>query len=221
MRKYDLVIFDMDGVLINSEGHYLKEIMVFLNDCYPNHGLKIEDLYVLIGKSWDEHYRIFATLIDVDLCPKKLNDEFDAYQRHVIRDYKTWMFKDVEGLLRLLKKDNYRIALASNSSQAMIDRILAESEFENYFEYTASGDQFLQGKPSPEIYLHIAHVFGVPSERILVIEDSESGIEAGVNAGCTVIALHDIFYSMNQSAAHGIIKDLTQVDFILNESDLF
>lgn len=215
MGKYELVIFDLDGVLIDSEIHYLEEIKKFMNINFPEYNICSEDLYSLVGKSWDQHYQILSNLINNTHSPDSILALFSDFEKNIVRDYNEWVFKDVSLTLENLKENGYVIALASNSSQKLIDYVMETTGLSNYFDLTVSGDRFKQGKPSPEIYQYITEYFNVSPRKTLVVEDSVSGISSGKSASCNVVAVYDRYFSMNQSQADFIIYDLLQIFEIL------
>lgn len=110
-----------------------------------------------------------------------------------------------------MKKAGYKLALASSSTNHDIDLMLEENNLRKHFSIILSGEDFKETKPNPEIYITAINQLGVDSQDVLIIEDSEKGIEAGVNAGADVWAIEDTRFGMNQSKADMQVSGLSEV----------
>lgn len=205
----------MDGVIIDSEMNYLKEIEMYLDTRHPNHTIRKEDLYCLVGVSWEEHYRYLARLIGGDINPIELRKDFDEYESKISRDYNQWIFPDVKASLEAILDNDYQIALGSNSSTKTVEKVLETLNIKHKFKHAMSGDQFTQGKPSPEMYNYIINDLGFKPEETIIIEDSPSGIRAGKAAHADVVAIYDQFFNMDQSEADYVVQDFKQLEKLL------
>ncbi len=205
----------MDGVIIDSEMNYLAEIELYLNKNHPNHTIKKEDLYCLVGVSWDEHYRTLAGLMGENIDPIELRQSFDEFEESIHRDYKQWIFPDVLSTLDRISSSHYTIALGSNSSTETVHKVLDTLDIKHKFKHALSGDQFSKGKPSPEMYNYIISDLGFKPEETLIIEDSPSGIHAGKAANADVVAIYDQYFKMDQSKANYVVQDFKQLEKLL------
>ncbi len=211
--SYEAVIFDLDGVLVDSEPLYLEVYKNFVIDTgYAMDDIEIRRLvgmnnyqdYVLVNEWTDNHF------ID-----------YDTYQKELKKHFKAWGpidYYDVvnEGLLQLLenlKKRQIKIGLASASSRNTIDRVLKQIEVYDYFDYYLSGHEIERSKPHPDIYLEVAKQLEVSPEKCLVIEDSENGIKSGKAAGMFVIAKREDRFGFSQEEADLIINELTEFPY--------
>ena len=99
--------------------------------------------------------------------------------------------KPMPGLIDFLdrcKKEKIQLAIASSSPYEYVDNIVTQFGIKEYFQYIISGEQVLKGKPNPDIYYLAQSKLGIPKERLVVIEDSYNGIQAGKSAGIYTIA---------------------------------
>jgi len=101
------------------------------------------------------------------------------------------ILKGVEKTLKLLKKHNYKIGLASSSPKHMIDALVAHFDIAKYFDVITSADIVELGKPHPAVFLHCAASLGSKPNECLVLEDSVNGMIAGKAARMRVIVVPD------------------------------
>ena len=185
--KISAVIFDMDGVIIDSEPLWRKaekEIFkiqhIILTDdmCRSTAGLRLEQ----VVEHWQERFEF-----DNEIKSKLVKDVHDKVVELIIGERKSF-----EGLLDLLdkvKSKNYKIALASGSSYSIIDAVLKKLNIKNYFNVIRSGDDEEYGKPHPQIFISTAKLLETEPENCLVIEDSRNGVLAAKAARMHVIAM--------------------------------
>ena len=121
-------------------------------------------------------------------------------------------------MLNQLKNSGWRLALASSSPRANIEQVLRELAILPLFEVIASGNDFRESKPNPEIYLYVAAQLQAKPQQCTVIEDSTYGIQAAVRAGMRVLAKRDERYGFDQSPAHALFDDLAEIPALLEGS---
>lgn len=212
--KIDTVIFDLDGVIIDSEYQYLLlQLEVLIED-----GLDIHesDLYPLVGLEWDLHFDYLAKLYDYKKTPSEIKDDYHRYYDEHTIEYKDWIFPNFRNTLDTLKRHGFNVAVASNSDTETIEAVLTELEIIDHFDVYLGADQVKQGKPFPDIYLEAMHRLDKNKESVLVLEDSYSGIKAGKDAGLKVFAIEDTKFNMDQSQADKSLKDISEILKILN-----
>ena len=208
------VIFDMDGVLIDSEIVYLRHQTNILQKTYP--WIKETHLYPLVGMDSKEDKVYLADLLGRDANDPAFLRELHEISCSVEVDYRAIMRIAVPSLLAGLKKDGYRIALASSSPRSNIMQVMAECGIGSCFECIVSGEQFARSKPDPEIYFFTMNQIGVQPEECLIVEDSTYGVQAGSAAGAHVAALKDPRFPFDQSQAEFHISSLEEIQQILN-----
>lgn len=209
------IIFDMDGVLIDSEPVYAKNQIKCLN----HFGIKVteEDLIPLAGGTKIHYDQVLNPLLQ-GIVEREKYDHYlnDYYKKHPV-DYKAILNPGVHELLQYLKNKDYRIIVASSSARWEIENVFNLCNLNSYFEFIMSGDMFKASKPNPEIYLKSVENLGLTSDECIAIEDSEYGITAAKRAGLTCIGLEDLRYRYDQSQADYLIKKLIDIKDILEE----
>lgn len=184
-KKIEAVIFDMDGVLVDSETHWMGGYEILfkkLNDVFTF------DLYKELYGSSD-----FYQIDYLSEYFNKSKDEItkirhDFFENYPI-DYGKYKMPYVDELLRYLKDKNIKLAVASSSNKKDIEKMIVECGLEGYFDLIVSGYSFEKSKPDPEIYNYTCEQLAIKKENILVIEDSIYGVESAMNAGLDVFIL--------------------------------
>ncbi len=208
--NYRAVLFDMDGVLIDSESWYLERIYEQLAEKYP--WIKREDLFPTVGMSGPEEIQLITRLAGKQPGDKIFQKELDdIHANSAIEDYKKVLYAETREVLSALYNKGFRLAVASSSSDADIRRMIHQCGLEGLFSSVISGMDLPVSKPDPDIYLRTMKVLDVCPQDCLVVEDSAYGIEAGKRAGAMVAARKDSRFSFDQSKADFHISDLTGV----------
>jgi HAD superfamily hydrolase (TIGR01509 family) len=180
MTDFDLIIFDCDGVLVDSEVISCR----CLFDVLRRHGIEIdadrifEQFLGRSAKAVAAHYQALGRAMPKNFSAElagRIHDSFAGVLRPM---------PDVESVLRSLE---VRYCLASSSDIERIGLSLSLTGLSAFFEGRVFSSQMVRrGKPAPDLFLHAAQRMNVPPGRALVIEDSVSGVQAGKAAGMTV-----------------------------------
>lgn len=206
--KKKAIIFDMDGVLVDTENAYLNMFRDFLRA----HGKSVREdiLLKIVGADSKKTWKYMGKLWGEE-DTEKIRQLFHSEYPDGTLDYREYLFPGVPQMLRTLKQKNYLLALASSSKKKDIRRMLKENELGTYFTVVVSGEEYKESKPDPEIYNDVKKQLGLNSEECLVVEDSTYGIRAAKAAGLEVIAVDDPRFSFDQSEADGWIKKVTDL----------
>ena len=190
------VIFDMDGVLIDSEPIYMYHTMLF----FQQFGISLEEKEVrkLAGSSNAHGWEMMASWWKEAITPNEMN----PYVKYV---------------LTRLRKDSFQLAIASSSPMAAITDMVEDCQLNEYFDLLVTGMDFAASKPNPEIYLSTMERLKVTPEETIVVEDSHYGIEAGKKAGATVIALKDERFYPDQSESDYLVNDLLEAYLLIQK----
>jgi sugar-phosphatase len=189
MTNYKAVIFDMDGVLINSEPLW----KIAEKEVFSSLGVPVTDDLVHITSAltaqevcafWYERHPWQGMSFD------EVEDAVVARVIELIGQHDTKMPGVIE-ILRFFKSKNLKIGLASNSSHNLIEVVLEEVGIKDYFDFLSSAQDVEKGKPDPAVYLYAAKNLGVEPEECLVFEDSIIGITAAKMAGMKIVAVPD------------------------------
>lgn len=204
------VIFDMDGIIIDSEPVYQS-----LNEkIFKRLGIEVEDHFKLtyIGvtkwRKWQllkERYQLHESI-----------DELLEIQNEVFLqadwDYKSLLFPEVKPLLERLVSMNVPIALASSSERKKVNAVMEHCGLKGYFTKTVSGDEVVNGKPDPEIFLSAANKLSLPPENCMVVEDSYNGLVAAKRANMYGIGVRHPQIHVDLSLANKIVHSLADIE---------
>lgn len=203
------VIFDMDGVIIDSEGVYLEYQLEFAKKKNPN--VKLEDLYPMVGATKQECWEVVERVVSNGQTWEQLRTEFRQRDIYSEIDYRSIYRLEVTDTLKQLKEAGFRLALASSTHLELVERVLKENGIRHYFEAVVSGEQFKKSKPDPEIYLYTAGQLKLKPEECLAVEDSTIGITAAHRAGLKIAAVIDTRYGFDQSLADYKLNQVKEV----------
>ncbi len=212
------VIFDMDGVIVDTEPLYKENTVEF----FKMKGINIPDeVYNLgAGGNMTQGYYTFKELVpDFDMEYEEYMKERRAFAGKDLPDVTKVVDKDIYPLLEWLKERGIHIALASSSPRRNILLYMDRLKIRDYFELIVSGDQFTKTKPDPEIYFFTMKELGADKRDCLIVEDSTYGIEAGKASGAVVAAKRDERFGYDQSQADYIIDRLIQIEDIITENE--
>ena len=203
------VIFDMDGVIVDTEPVYYERLHEFFkhNNIHP----EIEELDNIVGSSSVDTWDAIQCIWGKELDKNQYEEEYNEFHENKPVNFKEIVDQDITVVLEWLTKEKYKIGLASSSSYDDIQEVLEQCNIKHYFHSVLSGEMFEQSKPNPEIYLKTAEALEVQPDECLVIEDSTYGIMAGKAAGMYVLAKEDNRFNFNQGLADGKIQRLKQV----------
>jgi beta-phosphoglucomutase-like phosphatase (HAD superfamily) len=206
------VVFDMDGVLIDSEPFWREsEIEVF-----GRHGLRLTeaDCILTTGMRIGEVTRYwFERRPWTGPEPEILSREI---LRGVIRRVheRGAAMPGLPHALRLFQAHGLRLALASSSALSLIDAVIDRLELRPHFEVICSAENEPRGKPHPDVYLSAAARLGLSPHNCLAIEDSIAGVQAAKAAGmkCIAIPLPELRKDPRYRAADMVIDSLSQIN---------
>lgn len=211
MNKPEGIIFDCDGCLLDSEVVFLKTVVKYLKKYEIDTSL--EELIFVIGKPMtviaQEIIEKFSLNISIDQLIKEERELFSAQMN-------SSQLKPMPGLIDLLdrcKKEKIQLAIASSSPYEYVDNIVTQFGIKEYFQYIISGEQVLKGKPNPDIYYLAQSKLGIPKERLVVIEDSYNGIQAGKSAGIYTIAYKGSMIEQDTSNADCAVYSYEQIEW--------
>jgi HAD superfamily hydrolase (TIGR01509 family) len=202
------VIFDLDGVLVDSEPLYEAAFHGYVT------GVGRSELAPWFENTLGRRQADFAPELGraLDRPPGDVVAGLDTELERVMAAEAPSAMPGAADALRRLGADGRPLGLASSSSRAFIDRVLDSLEFAEAFTATAAGDEACQGKPHPELYLTVAERLDVLPGTCVAVEDTPTGVAAAVAAGMTVLAVpNQLTAELDFSAAHGVTENLEHV----------
>ena len=186
MNDFKAVIFDMDGVIVNSEPHHERAFRLIFDELGygQSHDIHFPDY---IGRSDDTVWHDFIAKHQ----PPFSLEEMAARKQARVLDLMRAAQPIFDGLPELVSKLAARVplAVASGSQHPVIEEVLAMKGLRQYFSAVVSFTDVKRGKPAPDIFLRAAQLLSVPPADCWVIEDSKPGIAAGLAAGMSVMAI--------------------------------
>lgn len=210
----EAVIFDMDGVLIDSEVVYMNRLRWFVRD-FLGKQVPEERLLTMVGATGNGHFEAVREYCPPDWDIEVFRSHYREYGKDKPIDYPGTLFPDVLPALEWLKGHGYRTVLATSTVREKAEEIKALCGFGAYMEFVLCGDMFRESKPNPEIYLRCQELLKLPGEKCLVVEDSPYGIEAAVRAGIPVAVRRERRFPVDQRGADWYIDSLAELPGLL------
>jgi HAD superfamily hydrolase (TIGR01509 family) len=192
----DAVIFDLDGVLLDSEQLWneAKEELV-----HAAGGHWRDDApQAMMGMSSPEWSLYMRDKLGVDRDPADISRQVVRRIERLYRKTLPLLPGAIDAVRAL--ESRWPLGLASSSNREIIDLVLELSGLEDAFVATLSSEEVDRGKPAPDVYLEAARRIGADATRCVAIEDSSNGLRAAVAAGMAVIAVPNIHYAPDRDA---------------------
>lgn len=190
MRKIEAVIFDMDGVIFDTERVYLEDwIKVFKQYGYD---MKKEIYVSVMGTGRKNVKRVFIKEFGKELPIEEMYIIKDKLLVEAIENNKIPLKLGAIELLDFLRENGYKIALATSAKRDRMEKQLNGANIKEKFDTLVCGDDVERAKPNPDIFLKAANKLGVSPENCIVVEDSCAGIEAAYNAKMMGLHVEDL-----------------------------
>jgi HAD superfamily hydrolase (TIGR01509 family) len=204
-----IVIFDLDGVIIDSEPvHFKLERQMFeeLEIAVP-----FEEHNRYVGMSSENMWTTILNKHNLSFHPAELvQKKHSLYIDYLLNEKNLHPISGVSELIKELYKNNFKLLIASSSPAEVINAVLKKFDLSNYFIAAVSGTELTYSKPHPEIFLRAAKLANSEPETCVVIEDSQNGVTAAKVARMKCIG----FLNPNSGA-----QDLTKADVIIKSFD--
>lgn len=204
------VIFDMDGVIIDSEPIHLEVDMKTLKELGCD--ISEEELGKYVGTTNEYMFEDLKRAYNISESIEEIIDKKVKMTKDKIINSDLEPIIGIKELLIDLKNKNILTAIASSSPRDFIDLVISKFKLQNYFTYIISGEEVQNGKPAPDIYIEAAKKLGVLSKECIVIEDSKNGVLASKSAGMKCIGFQNV-NSGNQdlSKADVVVKSIPEI----------
>ena len=207
--NFKAVIFDLDGLLIDSEPVWDKADDLFLQGKYT-----VDIREKIMGMGQEGTIELFKKEAGLKGDTGELIEKRRKLLLSLLmKDLK--LFAGVKELLEALKEKQCLMAIATGGySKSKTEEILTDVGIRNYFLVVISGDEVKRGKPFPDIFLQAAIELGVNPQDCLVLEDALNGIEAAKRAGMTAYGVNsdeEILKKLKQRGADQVFSNLAEV----------
>jgi HAD superfamily hydrolase (TIGR01509 family) len=199
------LIFDMDGLMIDSEKFYFQVEREIGNDCGAN--VTDELLMRLMGRSPRNAADIFIKELNLQITPEEFLTKRDLMMEDKYRNE----LEPMRGLFEIINtfENRLKLAIATGSPEKFLNIVIDKLEIRDNFNVLVPSDNIKNGKPDPEIYLETIKRLKVKPEECIVLEDSSNGAKAGKLAGChTIVVLNEYTKDQNFDFADFVCNNL-------------
>ena len=207
------VIFDMDGVIADSEHITYKGLRDFLKKIDPSKDYSEKEFYGNLGKSYKEYWTDLEKVYNVK--KEKVIKRFRRLQYKIIRKE----LQEIEGateLLKALKKCGVKTALATSSLGMKAYVCMEKLGLEKYFHALVTGNHVKRLKPAPDVFLYAAKRLKEKPENCIVVEDTVTGIRAAKAAGMIPVLYHNkhLTHQKGQHHLKGVKRIYSLKEFV-------
>ena len=213
-KPYGL-IFDVDGVIADTEAVNAQASIKVFADLFGVHDVQRQDFEAGLGRGAEEYIKAAALVHGLQLTREQIAAATKARQENFLKILKQEPLPPFPGVLELmnaaLANDNFRLAIATSSTREKSEAVLQSAQVPYKQMAYITGDDVKSKKPNPELFLVAARGINVPPQNCLVIEDAPNGIQAAHAAGCKCIAVTNSTSAEKLSQADLIISSLTEV----------
>jgi HAD superfamily hydrolase (TIGR01509 family) len=208
------VIFDMDGLMIDSERLYFQAE----REIGRRFGREVreETLWKMMGRKPEESIEIFVEEVGIPMAPGEVLEMRDRLMRGLLQGDLVAM-PGLDHIIGTFEK-RLKLAIATGAPREFVDIAVDKLKIREKFAVLQSSDEIERGKPDPEIYVTTCRKLGIAPAHCVVLEDSENGVAAGKGAGCYVIAVPSAYTEKQDfSRADFIARDLFQAQGHISE----
>ncbi len=206
-----LCIFDMDGLLIDSERHMW---MVSMKKASDEQGFPMSDEFhkSLMGLNREDTINAlknaYGPTFDADKYFKRVKE-----LNHIIINEGVPLMKGAKELLDFLKENNIKTCIGTSTSKDEAHNILVADNLIDYFDAVVCGDEIKNGKPAPDIYLKCFEKFNVDSSEALIFEDANPGALAALKTGIRLVLVPDLAFLSDdvKNKAYKVLNDLSEI----------
>ena len=213
------VIFDMDGVIVNSEPLHRKAYFDMFEEFNLNVSNRLYESFT--GKSTSAICKELCKIFDLSISHEKLMLSKRKHFKTIFDNDPE--FQMIDGALSLIKNyfyNNLTLILASSASMTNINRIFKKFDLDKFFKAKISGADLKESKPNPEIFIKAAKLSGFDKSECIVIEDSTNGVIASKSAGIYCIGFNSPnSKNQNYDKADLVVSNFNEIRFdYLNKS---
>lgn len=186
--KAEIVIFDLDGTLLNTIEDLADSTNYALNNCgYPKR--TVDEIRNFVGNGV---YKLIERAVPDNASKDKINKCLELFKKHYSDNMcnKTSCYDGVIELLKILKKDGYKLAVVSNKYDSAV-RALCDKYFKDLIDFSAGENEVfgIRKKPAPDTIFEILNKFNLSQQKAVYVGDSEVDIQTAINAGISCISV--------------------------------
>jgi HAD superfamily hydrolase (TIGR01509 family) len=212
MTEAAAVIFDMDGVIVDSEPRHERAFLEVVGHLGygDNHGVQVSKF---IGRTDREIWVDFVTRHQPAHSLEDLLAMKRARVLEILRREQP-LFAGLPELIERLAR-TFRLGVASGSEPLVVEEVLRFRDLRRFFSVVTTSSEVKRGKPAPDIFLRVAGLLGVQPSECWVVEDSKPGVAAGLAAGMQVIAITNTYPAEELAHATKVVGTYEEIGGIL------
>lgn len=204
-------IFDMDGVIVDSEYTYFKSKTDILHEA--GHDVPVSYQYQFMGTTSDFMWQSMKEEFNLPQTVEEYGKEMNRRRDEIIQKDGVQPIANVRDLIKRLSEAGFKLGVASASRKEEIIRNLKELGLDSYFTQAVSAEEVEHSKPEPDVFLHTAELLGSKPSDCIVIEDTKNGTRAAKAAEMYCVGFANPNYpAQDLSCADEIIKDFREIN---------
>ena len=212
-----LYIFDMDGLLLDTETLYQQFWFKVLQE--KNIDITREELRKIIGMSYDQAKNYFLNYVDTEEEFIELRQRREVYFWEHVENIGMPLREGADQILSYLRENNIKTALITSTEEQRAKKLMNIAGLNHSFDYMVFSNMVTKTKPDPEMYHYLEKLTDIDMSEWIVFEDSYSGLKAANNAGVDVVWIKDLAILMDDNVdyiqEHNSLLDvLNNINFI-------
>ena len=212
-----LYIFDMDGLLLDTETLYQQFWFKVLQE--KNIDITREELRKIIGMSYDQAKNYFLNYVDTEEEFIELRQRREVYFWEHVENIGMPLREGADQILSYLRENNIKTALITSTEEQRAKKLMNIAGLNHTFDYMVFSNMVTKTKPDPEMYHYLEKLTDIDKREWIVFEDSYSGLKAANNAGVDVVWIKDLAILMDDNVdyiqEHNSLLDvLNNINFI-------
>ncbi|MGB2866126.1 MAG: HAD family phosphatase [Sedimentisphaerales bacterium] len=213
-KRYGL-IFDVDGVIADTEPVNARVTISVFEDMFGIKGVKPEDFEAGIGKGAERYVMAAAEVHTMKLTEEQVKTAAKLRERYLVKAIQQETLPAFPGVLELindaLQRHDFRLAIATSATLELSRAILESAKVPYHKMVYVTGSEITRKKPDPELFLVAASRMGISPSHCVVIEDAPSGVQAAKAAGAKCIAVTNSTTAAKLAEADLIYDSLEQI----------
>lgn len=210
MSMIKLVIFDVDGTLVDSEVVFVKAAIKNME--VNGYNIPMSAIMGIIGQNRVAGQKLIESTQDDFFDYDKYIKNYEKIRSEILEKEPLKLKKGALNILNYCKEHGIRMAIATSTYREKQVKVLTNLGIIDYFDYMVFGDEIKNSKPAPDIYLKVYEHYNLDKDEMIIYEDSNNGILSGYNAGIKVVYIKDIVDIKEEtlSLCYKQVKDLDE-----------
>lgn len=210
MYMIKLVIFDVDGTLVDSEVVFVKAVIKNME--VNGYNIPMSAIMGIIGQNRVAGQKLIESTQDDSFDYDKYIKDYEKIRSEILEKEPLKLKKGALNILNYCKEHGIRMAIATSTYREKQVKVLTNLGIIDYFDYMVFGDEIKNSKPAPDIYLKVYEHYNLDKDEMIIYEDSNNGILSGYDAGIKVVYIKDIVDVNKEtlSLCYKQVKDLDE-----------